>query len=78
MISQTLNQRKSKKSVVTRGPRESTLLSNLIFFHGKGAVWPYECNKKARYAVIHIGLNQSVIKAGDALIMIFFELLYSY
>jgi hypothetical protein len=27
--------------------------------------------KKARYAVIHIGLNQSVIKAGDALIMIF-------
>lgn len=31
----------------------------------------YERNKKARYAVIHIGLNQSVIKAGDALIMIF-------
>ncbi len=34
-------------------------------------------NKKARYA-LHIGLNQSVIKASDALIMIFFELLYSY
>ncbi|EXB34546.1 hypothetical protein J533_1222 [Acinetobacter baumannii 4749] len=33
---------------------------------------------KTRYAVIHIGLNQSIIKAGDALIMIFFELLYSY
>ncbi|BBQ47090.1 Uncharacterised protein [Acinetobacter pittii] len=31
----------------------------------------YERNKKARYAVIHIGLNQSVIKASDALIMIF-------
>ncbi len=26
----------------------------------------YERNKKARYAVIHIGLNQSVIKASDA------------
>ncbi|ELW77552.1 hypothetical protein J809_1070 [Acinetobacter sp. 25977_6] len=37
----------------------------------------YERNKKARYA-LHIGLNQSVIKASDALIMIFFELLYSY
>lgn len=28
-------------------------------------------NKKARYALTHIGLIKSVIRAGDALIMIF-------
>ncbi len=66
MISQTLNQRKSKKSVVMQRPE------------GEFSMFWYERNKKARYALTHIGLNQSVIKAGDALIMIFFELLYSY
>ncbi len=34
--------------------------------------------KKPDRQLMHIGLNQSIIKAGDALIMIFFELLYSY
>lgn len=64
MISQTLNQRKSEC---------------LLWHGGLGGAFMfwYERNKKARYA-LHIGLNQSVIKAGDALIMIFFELLYSY
>ncbi|ANS20032.1 hypothetical protein G424_01460 [Acinetobacter baumannii PR07] len=73
MISQTLNQRKSKKSVVTRGPKQSSLFSFVgkLLCSGMKAI-------KTRYAVIHIGLNQSIIKAGDALIMIFFELLYSY
>lgn len=33
--------------------------------------------KKPDRQLMHIGLNQSVIKAGDGLIMIFFELLYS-
>lgn len=66
MISQTLNQRKSKKSVVTRGPRRGFFM-----------FW-YERNKKPDRQLMHIRLNQSFIKAGDALIMIFFELLYSY
>ncbi len=43
---------------MTQGPR------------GEFLIFWYERNKKARYA-LHIGLNQSVIKAGDALIMIF-------
>lgn len=38
----------------------------------------YERNKKPDRQLMHIGLNQSFIKAVDALIMIFFELLYSY
>lgn len=74
MISQTLNQRKSKKSVVTRGPNESSLFS----FTGKGLGSRMNAIKKPDMHFTHIGLNQSVIKAGDALIMIFFELLYSY
>ncbi len=73
MISQTLNQRKSKKSVVTRGPRGSSLFS----FTGKGLCSRMNAIKKPDMQ-LHIGLNQSVIKADDVLIMIFFELLYSY
>ncbi len=74
MISQTLNQRKSKKSVVTRGPKQSSLFSSV----GKLLCSSMKAIKKPNRQLMHIGLNKSVIKAGDALIMIFFELLYSY
>lgn len=52
---------------MTQGPRGTSLFS----FMGKGLCSGMKAIKKPDRQLMRIGLNQSVIKAGDALIMIF-------